>query len=540
MSKFKEANLIILVFTVISTFLLLTWILLDKSSFAGDSAGYAIESVRFYRAIETKEKIVETFFSLNHRRKTPLIVMMPAPFHFFLKDTKLALMSPSIIIFALTIPIFYLLVKKLFSLHVALLSVFILFTIPLIYGYSRLLYPDFFLMAFSIWWFYALFRCKNFSETKWNIILGIITGLGFMTKATFFSIITLPSIYTLAKRLKEDGFKITNRTIIDLLCIAIPAILIFGAWYFYNFRVLAWQLKRSAYGPASVLTSLGPIFSLFTILKYWGRFITYGISSYYFILFAYAFVLNLFHNKLRKINIHPIILLWFFVPFLLQTFGGTKELRYISPALPAFAIITSVLVFNIIRSKLISYTKLLIFLLLPVLLFLNASFHLSIKIPDLKIANLIFMEDEISYPGHPVSMRPQLETWPTLEILNFIKSDATINDYPIHLMVVREESFLDSSTLDYDIYLNNLPFKNMAINGRISDLYITPSITAAYQQVNNAKYVLTTDSAKQDSWIAYRYDNQIRNDLLDGKLPFKLINSFSLPNGTKALIFKKI
>lgn len=527
--------LILFIFFIVSTTVF--WMHKDTIPLAWDAAGYGKESIRFYRSIQKNDHIFENYLNLLGRRKTPLLAIMPIPFYLLIGVTKFASLLPNIILLLITICFFYYLVRMFFDKLTGLLAAVILFTMPLTYGMSRQLYPDFFIMCFSIWCFLGLIKSNYFYSKKWNIFLGLSIGLGFMTKSTFFSVITLPILFHLYKRVKSEKFRQAHALAVDLLWVVIPALFIFGLWYSHNFLVLAWQIKRSAYGSASLTTSLGPIFAPKTIYLYWVRVINHGIGFYYMLILLLASGWLLFRKKFTS-RPSMVLALWFLAPFILQTFGSTKELRYILPAFPPIAILIAHLVTKIFQ-KVKYKLGLLILFLFPTISYLNTSFYILSYIPDIQVGQFILIKDSIEYPGHRIAYRFENQNWPNYEILKFI-ADNSSNRLDPRFVIIQETNSLSSYTLEYFRVKDELPFKHIIKYSSISDATITPSPEKAIEHVLNSEFVLTQIGSKQEATLSNNYGEKITQDLLDNKLPFRATKEFALPDKTKALLYKKI
>ncbi len=126
------------------------------------------------------------------------------------------------------------------------------------------------------------------------------------------------------------------------------------------------------------------------------------------------------------------------------------------------------------------------------------------------------------------------------EILEYVADEREDKSKPTRLIIVREFNFLSSFNLEYHRAINNYPIERMDTRGTIAFPSRTPSLAEAYKQVNEAEFLITTLGRDAEPILSTKYDAPITNDLIQGKLPFKEIKRFDLPENATAIIFRRI
>jgi hypothetical protein len=211
--------------------------------------------------------------------------------------------------------------------------------------------------------------------------------------------------------------------------------------------------------------SLGPVFSLRTVMRYWLNLINDGVSAYWFAVIAVVFLLYLIRRwYFFPKGIWRFLGTWLIPPLLFFSVQVLKEGRHLLPALPAIGIAAAALLMCAFRglsgpSRLAGIAALFAW---PVYLFVASSFDTPyaprrdlrfgpfiLMTRDLELASLQWIPT-YTYPANPVA-------WPTREIISVIAVNAPRRERPLKVRVVGEHPYLSGLVLTYQSVLDRSP-----------------------------------------------------------------------------------
>jgi len=218
--------------------------------------------------------------------------------------------------------------KRLCGERAGLMAVYVVGTLPLLYGLSRsylVEYPMTTGVAVTFW--LALVTADSLSIAP-AVALGVACGLGLLLKADF-PVFVLPVLIHVFRR---RGIRARLVLAILLPCVAAAA-----PWYAYHWRATLDNAIAAGFGASAVVQGTGPIFSVSTIRAYLGLVVDRGFSPYYGLLGIAALIAVTARRRFEVFRQIAPLGLWL-APFLVFLFGGNKDVRYIAPILPAFAL----------------------------------------------------------------------------------------------------------------------------------------------------------------------------------------------------------
>src|SRR2546426_571335 len=178
---------------------------------------------------------------------------------------------------------------------------------------------------------YALVRAEAFSRPPWTVALGLIWGLGLLTKPTFPVYALAPVLWTVGQAARGEAR--WRRFIWLGLAVVIAAVVAFP-WYGPRLLGLPLQFMNRSFRNAA-LEGEAPTFSSVALLYYPTTF-----PSQFGVLAALCFLGGLW--AARRFREHPAVL-WLaaVTPFLVLTLIRNKDLRYSLPALSAAAVVAA-------------------------------------------------------------------------------------------------------------------------------------------------------------------------------------------------------
>ncbi len=259
------------------------------------------------------------------------------------------------------------------------MAAFLVCSFPIIFGFSRMYWPDFAMTAFvalSIW---LLLKTGYFQSRKYSILFGISVGIGLLIKWPFIFYVIGPLLIYQVTFCYRAIVKTKDSTHVKIwikncLFSIAAALLLCGPWYVVNFR----RLFR-VYIIEEKMFARNFIQSPWDILgNYIGFLAKYQIHRFFYVLFIPCFLYFLLAARRKR----GILLLWILTPCLfipLICFFNKAEFinlivnaRYTMAALPAVALIISISIFKIFPKR-----PARIFCVLVILFGLIQFFHFS-------------------------------------------------------------------------------------------------------------------------------------------------------------------
>jgi hypothetical protein len=368
----------------------LAWLRLNRAPPNWDDSWYLSNSLTLYDAW-TSGGLLELArqFLAALGFKAPLIIALPLPFYrIFGRRWHFAFLVNLAAMLALYAAVWGI-GNRLRSTRAGLIAVYICATLPLLYGLSRwymVEYPLAACVAAACW---LAIVPEDFTRPWVGAALGIVCGCGMLLKIVFPVFVALPIGAAL----------IRSRSWRALARVSIPCMLLAGPWYALHWRATVNYALASGYGELAAGQGTGAIFSMAGIAAYLRLIAERGVSFYYVAVAAGAGVVVLLRRQFQVFRrISPLA--WWLAPFLIFLFGGNKDIRYIAPILPAFALATACLLDSAVeRWRLVIPVAIPIVLAFPLVSLLAVSFHWPYSAPDLGYASYYdpntWLHDEI-------------------------------------------------------------------------------------------------------------------------------------------------
>ena len=400
---------------------------------------------------------------------------------------------------------------------------------------SREYFVEYGLMTFVIAWMYYILRLEITGSRKDASVLGIVMGLGMLMKSSFILYIIFPTLFLIVMRMYELK-KIPAEWKSNSLIIILIGAGVAGTWYFKNFSKIVNFALYAGFSDVAKNWSMGDVFSLHTIFKYWVYLINYGISFYYFALFTIALFILFLKFAVSKKAIDScfvdrkyqyFLLIWFIVPFLFFTFTVNKDYRYTLPFYPALAILIGMTIVKLATNRYRRYISILL-MLFPLFNYMNISF--STKIYSYKWEPFILLGDYLVWAHAPIK-----EVWPNLQLINLIHTDAIRGG---------KDNALTTFLFDHP-YMNRLTSTYYAANRNLNIRFETvdyakkETIEEIIDTITNSTDYLVTKSDKLGHDYSNTKNMQVKTLFDKGILPFGQIGALSLPDNTVLTIYKK-
>lgn len=507
-----ENNIKKILFSIILFFafvysLLIMW---NKIPPAWDEAWYLSTSVRLYRNLVLGNLFIflKAFSQAFGGDKAPLISILPIPFYLIFGTSYISAMlvniSLVIILSLFTFKLVNYIEKNNFA---ALYSIIIVNTMPLFHNFARQFMVEYGLSVLVLLTLYFLLRSEYLIKNKYIYILGVILGLGLLMKSLYLFYLIGPIIYYFVSNIKN--FKKAKELIKKIFKIILIGSAIASIWYIPNFKKVLLYGFSSGYGKFSGWYSLGNIFSITTVMRYFKDFVYNGISLFYFIIFLAFLFIFIIKRKSQtfRFKYDVLIFIWFLFPFLILLFAPNKILRFLLPALTPIAIVLGIWLNRIFKKSCLFLLtlSLLVFILNP---FIHSPLLNAFFSPPLIDTN---------------------SDWKINEVIDSIP----FRDKSSHLVLCAvDHEYYNNFTLGYYSVLKWAPYR-----------FINSNFCRNFDEVkfliDKIDFILVKTGYLGPDFCN-KFSSQIREIILNNKTLFKEIQSFFLPDGSSILIFERL
>jgi len=200
---------------------------------------------------------------------------------------------------------------------------------PGLVNLSRRYYLDMPLAAMVCAGVYCLVRSENFENRRWSILLGVVVGLGMLTKWTYPIFVAGPLLVAFIALLRSKQRR--HRAFNLLLSLAITAV-ISAPWYLASISRIVHNYSRAQTDAA--LANMPPVLSLPSLRFYPLNMFEYAWGH----ILSAVLVLGLLLYFFRKGELDKsfwTLATWLLFPVACLTLLSIKSFRFASPIVPA-------------------------------------------------------------------------------------------------------------------------------------------------------------------------------------------------------------
>lgn len=545
MIKSTKIKVIVLIvcFFLLNTF----WILQDnRFPFIGDDSRWLFETNRLATVLKTGDinAFSETWQNLfmvdtNSVPRTPLFALLSVPsFLLFSANTDVAIIT-NLIVFAACSWVLYLFCLELFKHDkqkelIGLLAVIAFNVFPGFYGMARLYMSEITQTLIVLLVSYLLLKWGK-KRLIWSyLILGILLALGVLLRFIIPIYLVVPALvfiyqqYSLKYSLKEIVLKI------GLFFVGfIPVV---ATWYAKNFTAYWDFTTYTSYGVLAEVTSLGPVWSPITWLKFW-KVIGLWHFSWPWIIAILAIVivgiiilvkkkkLNINLKKLSNTQTTILYLLSIPIPALLMTtLSVNKTARYFLPV-EIFIIVLVVYLFWLILKYLVTVIKREHIKYLFVAIVIGGG-----------LISYPFMQSVIKFlPQLPLSVYMPSSGKPltvdsNAEVYDFVFNE--LKDVNESYYLIPEQVRLNEAQLQWYAYSQGI---KMQSKGELSPQH---SLEDAVSKVETATILVIDYNAIVPELYYDKYIQLVDYVISTGE--FEIVASKSFSNGAEIVILKRI
>jgi 4-amino-4-deoxy-L-arabinose transferase-like glycosyltransferase len=348
--------------------------------------------------------------------KQPLMVWIFGIFENFFKDPLFAGRFVSVMIGSITALGIFTIAKKLLNESTAIIAIFLYSITPIFVFYNRQALMEASIACIGIWSFNAILNLLHKPSMRYGVILGIILGIGFLSKSSSLLFVVSSIFVVLFYSIIKKRAKFMKYYLISLLTFICVNIILFINPFF-------WQTLSSNSRYSLTLTDI-----LTSAFSYWVNHL-FGFFEIGFIfitplVFIYALV-GAFIMLKNKIKECQVFFVYFGLALLLEILSvRSQNQRYIVSFLPFLVISASYILGILLKGNLLKKTTAILSFFIPLILSFLIIFHPENYIMQLsKVSNY----SEVSY------ILGQTSGYGINEVMEYIREHSSISQPSIIL-----------------------------------------------------------------------------------------------------------
>ena len=342
----------LVVFSIVNN---IVWLMIDTRPPRWDESHYLGLSLTYYDALASGGlvSLAESLVSADRARPPllPLSAILGLGLFGRSEDAAFAL---QIVFHAILILVTYGAGYKIASPRCGLLAAFLVAFYPGIYSLARLFLLDFLHATLIACTLFALVWSEGFARRGASVLAGVAVGLGLMCR-TFFPVfvvgplaLTIHAAARTEKEVREDGTSPLWRA--NLLWAALSAAAIAMPWYWVNLDPVIRRSLSAAFGAESAGYGPRNPLSFFEVSAFFMEFGHVPPSFVGLVLFVSGTSVLCRHvytssiETIGNLNHRDVFYVLFssvLVPFLFLAALPTRDLKDITPSLPAMAILSA-------------------------------------------------------------------------------------------------------------------------------------------------------------------------------------------------------
>ena len=558
--NYTDGRVVFALFIFLLAYLAVTYIHLKNNTVPPrwDDSWYLTNSEILFRAFQGNDVFSSMYYDVRNNNgfylfslfsrllllggaKAPLITLIPIPAYFIFGNGSRGLTVTYFLLIICFTWVYYKFTSSVSDRWTAILATVITSTMPLTIGLSRVFFVEYGLMILTVLWVSLQIQSNNFRDRRFSIPLGIVLGFGMLMKVTFPVYIIGPILWGLISVARQENSK---RKLVDIfghfIIVLFVGIVVMSSWYVNNIHQVLSNAFNSGFGSASQNYSLGNVFNINTLIKYWIYVVNEGVSFYYFFVLIFILIISgmkhIIHGQKTDLQLDnmgvrkqlPIFIIWFLVPFIIFSLGVNKDYRFLLPTLPALGFIIAYLIMNSFGRRSSRIILIPVLLIVPCFLFGYTSLPISASYA-INLKPFLFIAPNIGY-----DMRPINQIWDQQQILLAIEQDAMKNnvniDFPIG--IIPDHEFFNPLNFMYFSIYQNLPYQFESF----SPAKDQTDWTTQRERLLRMDYLITKTG---DQCPIFACNSDITPMLLHGELPFVEVARFNLPDGSTGIIYRK-
>ncbi|MBI2369752.1 MAG: glycosyltransferase family 39 protein [Deltaproteobacteria bacterium] len=468
---------------------------------------------------------------LHTGARSSFVALLPQAFYALLGHSPRTALLVNLVAMPVLLGSVYAMARHLLGPAAGILAAFFTAMSPLVFGLSRQFLTDFPLATAVALSYALLFASAYLTRSGWTWCLGVVLAAGLLLKVTFPLFVAGGLGLVVAIRLLA-GPASRQLLPLDLFRLTLPVLVVAGPWYIVNLRGILWFSEYAAFGSAAQYYGLGPVLAPSTIWRYSGMLGLQAFSPLLVLLgvalVAAAALGGAWRYLLRRLRApEPLaVALWGGLPLLALTLSYNKDMRYLLPAIPAFAVGLAALV----QAQPRWVGGALLSLLTPALV---VQFLLLSFVPSEALARSRLLAATLLPVRSLYTQPPRPEAWPVEQVVATVAGQEPMPGAVVALLA--NHGALHPNLLNYVAWQQGYRHLWFYACNHHSPTY---SLRECLTAIASADLVLAKTG---DAGPAYatRFSPEIRRLLDQGSLPFRrLPQTIRLPDGSEILLYQ--
>lgn len=274
---------------------------------------------------------------LSYEYYPPLLYWLTIPFYFIFGRSVLVAVTANDVVF-LPILIFstYLLGRQLWNRQTGLLAAVLTAAAPMIVTQFKEYQLDAAVTAMTTLSFWLLLKTDTFADRRWSVWLGLVAGLGLLTKWSLAIVIIGPALIIAVRAAVLDYRQRTWRRMANLAITLVVGYLVASSWYLTNLRQLLPDARQNS-TQAGIAEGDPVIGTAASNWWYWRALLNVQLYALPSLLAVIGAAVTLVSSRARRRNLFPLIAS--LIAILAFTLIRNKDARYILPIIPCIAVI---------------------------------------------------------------------------------------------------------------------------------------------------------------------------------------------------------
>jgi len=512
----------------------------DRTPPTFDDAWYLENSCRFYHALRDGGPwAFAKAYASSFRFKAPLISVLPLPFYFLAGPSLGAALCVHLFSLGVLGLYLYAFGARFFSRTAGLLAAAIALTCPVIFGLSRLFFVEIPFLACVTAAAYHLAASNGLRRPGSDRELGVLLGLGLLLKSVFPFYLFAPAAEFLWRRYRESG-----RAALGDLERPVKTILAIGGaialtWYAWNLLYTLGYVYRAGFGDIAAHYHSSRVWDPHLLLDYWNRFAADGPSYYYVVAAACLGACLAARGLLSKRKLLGLwesnagfraAVLWVAFPFAVASFAVAKDIRFLTPCLPAFALLLAAALDHQTAGLRARPLLLALFFVIPVDQYTLQTLGHSVLSP-IRLGPLALTQERTAYTAPP-STRGD---WGQDRLVRELARDIGGGRRTVALGL--EHPYLNANLLSYLSAREGLPL-DFVNYGHMEDR--VENVVSRLSE-KDADYLLIIDGAllREVPASARVVDPQLRALLARRLLPFRPLREYALTSDVRVTLLER-
>ena len=508
----------------------ISWLTIDTRPPYFDMAGHAIVTLRILGLPFLTDPLSAIDGLLHLNQYPPLVYWLAAPVAGLFGRTVDVMTAVNTTFFCALILSTAAIARRLASPRAGLLAAFLVSMYPILYGLSRQFLLDVPLTAITTLGVWLLLRTEGFSRSADSLWLGLVIGLGMLTKWTFPVYFAGPMLIVLA----GAAWREPRRSLLNAGKAVLVGAAVMAPWYTANIPQIKHQMHvNTVFG---VARGAPPVGSLDAWLFYAQAVIGDQLFVPLAVLWAAGLVVIVVK---RRDGAAALLFAWTAVTYVVMSMYGPKDIRYTMPFLPAGAI-TSALAIETLHTRWFKRTVVTTIVVWCLIEFAGVTWGLVPVNRDGQFPRYVLCgKSYLTYYSEQVHVAnpATAHDWRVDEILRDINGPTRFGapDSPPAVTVIPNVPYFESNGFEYYAAVEDRPL-------RVYFVASAMPVADALERLTQSDYIVAKTGDQGPAYTLHQVDRWnalLRDPASELGREYTLVATYALPDGSAAELYRR-